>query len=111
MQSLWPGASARVQLGGGTYATETADASFTMPSIGVGFDQAWPTGTHTGARYAYQSLFYATRTDPRHQLYLFASQRIAADWDVRAQYLRTLNVSETAGYSEGYLGAGIGYEF
>jgi hypothetical protein len=111
VQPLWGGASARVQLGGGTYLVDTADAGFTMPSVGVGFDQAWLTGTQVGLRYAYQTLFYVSRTDPRHQLYALASQRLGGGFEVHAQYLRTLNVSDTAGYTESYVGAGMGYEF
>lgn len=111
VQPLWAGASGRVQVGGGSYLADVVDASFTMPSIGVGFDQAWVTGTQVGVRYAYQSLFYSSRTDPRHQIYLLASQKLGGNWEAHAQYLRTINVSADAGYAEGYFGAGIGYEF
>jgi hypothetical protein len=111
VQPLWAGARARVQLGGGAYATQTVDAGFAMPSVGAGLDQVFMTGTQLGVRYAYQTLFYSTRTAPRHQVYLLGSQRLGGGWEAHAQYLWTLDLSDGAGYTEGYLGAGIGYEF
>lgn len=112
VQPLWAGANARVEAGAGTYMVETAGASFGMPSLGLGFDQAFSTGTQLGARYAYQTLFYdAGRVDPRHQLYLLASQRIGGGWELHARYLRTFATSPTAGYQEGYFDLGMDYDF
>jgi hypothetical protein len=112
LQPLWAGASARIEAGAGFYMTSVADTSFAMPSVGVGLDQAFLTGTTVGVRYAYQTLFYSsTRVDPRHQFFLVASQRLAANWEVHARYLRTIDLSSTAGYQEGYFDMGVSYDF
>lgn len=111
VQSLWTGASARVEAGVGGYFANQASSSFTMPSIGGGLDQVFMTGTSLGARYAYQTLFYSASTTPRHQFYLFASQRLGANWEVHGRYLRTIDLSSTNGYQEGYFDMGVGYDF
>lgn len=112
VQPLWAGGSARAEAGVGGYRADVASSSFTMPSIGGGLDQAFMTGTVLGARYAYQTLFYTTaQVAPRHQLYLFATQRLGPNWELHARYLRTLDLSATAPYQEGYWDAGVGYDF
>jgi hypothetical protein len=112
VQPLWTGASARVQAGAGRYFTSTTGSGFTMPTLGGGLDHAFTTGTLVGVRYAYQTLMYEdSRVDPRHQVYGYVSQRLGANWEVHARYLRTVDLSTTAGYTEGYMDAGIGYDF
>jgi hypothetical protein len=112
VQPLWGGASGRLEAGVGNYQSFTAGYSFGMPSVGAGFDQAFQTGTTLGVRYAFQTQFYdAGRVDPRHQLYLLASQRLWGNWEVHGHYLGTLDTSSTTGYREGYVDLGVGYDF
>jgi hypothetical protein len=111
-QPLWWGGTARLEAGAGSYRSFTSGYSFAMPSVGGGFDQVFTTGTTVGFRYAYQTQFYdASRIDPRHQLYLLASQRLNANWELHAHYLKTFDVSATTGYTEGYVDFGVGYDF
>ncbi|MEB3327778.1 MAG: hypothetical protein VKQ33_00950 [Candidatus Sericytochromatia bacterium] len=107
IQPLWEGARGRVQLGGGRYTTDAGSGDFWMPTLGLGLDQAWPTGTSVGVRWAYQALTYATGREPRQQASAVASQRLGGGWEAHLQVLRTFSATS----ADGYAGTGLGYEF
>lgn len=107
-QPLWAGASVHVEGGASTYRTDVDGASFWMPSAGGGLDQAFPTGTLVGLRYAYQPRFYEAAVAPRHQGLLRASQRFGS-WELHASILETVDTSSN-GFQEGYFGCGVAYD-
>lgn len=110
-QPLWSGATARAELGAGLYMAGGTTTGFWMPSGGAGIDQALPTGTTLGLRYAFGEQFLETGSvAPRHQLYGRLSQRVSGNWEFHVSYLETLDVSTGAGFAEGYLGAGVAYD-
>lgn len=109
VRGLWSGANARVELGAGTYVTTVSGAGFTMPSAGLGLDQAFPTGTVVGLRYAFQALFYSTSPTPRNQVLVRVGQPLGHGFEVHASYLETIDTSAN-GYWDGYLGAGVSYD-
>jgi hypothetical protein len=112
VQPMWAGASGRLEAGTGLYRSYTTGYSFAMPSLGLGLDQAFQTGTTVGVRYAFQTQFYDEgRIDPRHQIYLLASQRVWGNMEVHAHVLETFDTSGTNGYQEGYFDLGVGYDF
>ncbi|HEY9724247.1 MAG TPA: hypothetical protein V6D47_19760 [Oscillatoriaceae cyanobacterium] len=111
-QPLWPGATARAELGGGYYATNVADGSFWTPSVGASFAQSFATGTQLLARYAFQPRFYVTpRYAPRHELTLRVAQSLGAGFELHVDYIDTLDLSQSVGYNEGYLGSGLAYTY
>jgi hypothetical protein len=110
-QPLWPGATARVEIGSGRFAGEVAGTDFALPSVGGGVEQWFPTGTSVGVRYALQAQTTDTGSAPRHQIYALASQRLGWGFEVHAHYLETIDQSETAGYRGGYADLGVAYEF
>ncbi|MEB3198545.1 MAG: hypothetical protein VKP62_15210 [Candidatus Sericytochromatia bacterium] len=109
VQSCWPGARARLQVGAGQFVSLASPSNgFTMPSLGGGIDQSLGPSTVLSARYAYQSLLYAQRVEPRQQGYVMLSHRLESGWEAHLQLMRSW-LPDTG--SEGYLATGLGYDF
>lgn len=109
VQALWEGAAARFEAGGGYFGAAADTDSFALPSVGVGLDQGFPTGTLLGARYALQAQGYADHTQPRQQASLMALQRLGEQWELHAQLLITGVSGQGSPYTESYFNVGVGF--
>lgn len=108
---LWPGGRAHAAAGYAEYLSDRPALSYHLPNASVGFRQSFPTGTRLGLSYGYQQRMYqANRTDPQHQLFGIATQRLFGRFELRARYAYTLATSASAGFRNGFLSVGLAYD-